>query len=168
MEYGVIYIKVCPKDGTPGDWIKYCHILSATPKSFQQNSEAIANDINTKYSDSIVIPMDIDVHPGFIIARLVMVNCHSLYEWDAETVRTKCANRVCNFRSIELREIVVPLEVDGRVFRYVGEHSSCHRCDRMSPPRRIDEFNWTSVSCARHDCLPNGIRPRRLMTSSPR
>jgi hypothetical protein len=64
MEYGVIYIKVCPKDGTPGDWIKYCHILSATPKSFQQNSEAIANDINTKYSDSIVIPMDIDVHPG--------------------------------------------------------------------------------------------------------
>jgi hypothetical protein len=64
MEYGVIYIKVCPKDGTPGDWIKYCHILSATPKSFQQNSESIANDINTKYSDSIVIPMDIDVHPG--------------------------------------------------------------------------------------------------------
>jgi len=64
MEYGVIYIKVCPKDGTPGDWIKYCHILSATPKSFQQNAEGIASDINTKYSDSIVIPMDIDVHPG--------------------------------------------------------------------------------------------------------
>jgi hypothetical protein len=64
MEYGVIYIKVCPKDGTPGDWIKYCHILSATPKSFQKNAEDIANDINTKYSDSIVIPMDIDVHPG--------------------------------------------------------------------------------------------------------
>ena len=64
MEYGVIYIKVCPKDGTPGDWVKYCHILSATPKSFQQNAEGIANDINTKYSDSIVIPMDIDVHPG--------------------------------------------------------------------------------------------------------
>jgi hypothetical protein len=64
MEYGVIYIKVCPKDGTPGDWIKYCHILSATPKSFQKNAEDIANNINTKYSDSIVIPMDIDVHPG--------------------------------------------------------------------------------------------------------
>ena len=64
MEYGVIYIKVCPKDGTPGDWIKYCHILSATPKSFQKNAEDIANDINSKYSDSIVIPMDIDVHPG--------------------------------------------------------------------------------------------------------
>jgi hypothetical protein len=64
MEYGVIYIKVCPKDGTPGDWIKHCHILSATPKSFQQNVKEIANDINTKYSDSIVIPMDVRVHPG--------------------------------------------------------------------------------------------------------
>ena len=64
MEYGVIYIKVCPKEGTPGEWIKYCQILSATPKSFQKNAEDIANDINTKYSDSIVIPMDIDVHPG--------------------------------------------------------------------------------------------------------
>ena len=64
MEYGVIYIKICPKKGTPGEWIRYCHILSATPKSFQQNAEDIANDINTKYSDSIVIPMDIDVHQG--------------------------------------------------------------------------------------------------------
>ena len=64
MEYGVIYIKICPKKGTPGEWIRYCHILSATPKSFQQNAEDIANDINAKYSDSIVIPMDIDVHPG--------------------------------------------------------------------------------------------------------
>ena len=43
MEYGVIYIKICPKEGTPGEWIKYCQILSATPKSFQQNAEDIAN-----------------------------------------------------------------------------------------------------------------------------
>ena len=45
MEYGVIYIKICPKEGTPGEWIKYCQILSATPKSFQQNAEDIANDL---------------------------------------------------------------------------------------------------------------------------
>ncbi len=64
MEYGVIYIKICPKEGTPGEWIKYCQILSATPKSFQKNAENIANNINTKYSDNIIIPMDIDVHPG--------------------------------------------------------------------------------------------------------
>ena len=64
MRYGVIYIKICPKEGTPGDWIKYCHILSATPKSFQINAKEIADDINSRYSDDIVIPMDIDVHPG--------------------------------------------------------------------------------------------------------
>jgi hypothetical protein len=64
VEYGVIYIKVCPKKGTPGEWIRYCQILSATPKSFQKNAENIANNINTKYSDNIIIPMDIDVHPG--------------------------------------------------------------------------------------------------------
>ena len=64
MEYGVIYIKVCPKKGTPGDWIKYCQILSATPKSFQKNVKEIANNINSKYSNDIIIPMDIDVHPG--------------------------------------------------------------------------------------------------------
>ena len=64
MKYGVIYIKICPKEGTPGDWIKYCQILSATPKSFQLNAKVIADDINSRYSDDIVIPMDIDVHPG--------------------------------------------------------------------------------------------------------
>jgi hypothetical protein len=64
MEYGVIYIKICPKKGSPGEWIKYCNILSSTPISFQQNVTQITNDINTKYSDSIIIPMDIDIHPG--------------------------------------------------------------------------------------------------------
>jgi len=62
MEYGVIYIKLCPNG--PGEWIKYCNILSSTPASFQQNVKDIANDINTKYLDSIVIPMDVTVHPG--------------------------------------------------------------------------------------------------------
>ena len=64
MRYGVIYIKICPKEGTPGDWIKYCQIISATPKSFQLNAKEIADDINVRYSNDIVIPMDIDVHPG--------------------------------------------------------------------------------------------------------
>jgi hypothetical protein len=49
MKYGVIYIKICPKDGTPSDWIKYCQVLSGTPKSFQINSKAIADDIKENY-----------------------------------------------------------------------------------------------------------------------
>ena len=62
MEYGVIYIKICPKGS--GEWIKHCHILSSLPMSFQQNVVDIANSINSKYSDDIIIPMDISVHPG--------------------------------------------------------------------------------------------------------
>ncbi len=62
MDYGVIYIKICPSG--VGEWIKYCHILSSTPTSFQQNVRDIANNINSKYSDDIIIPMDITVHPG--------------------------------------------------------------------------------------------------------
>ena len=62
MDYGVIYVKVCPKG--QGEWIKYCHILSSTPESFQKNVRDIANNINSKYSDYIIIPMDITVHPG--------------------------------------------------------------------------------------------------------
>ena len=64
MRYGVIYIKICPVEGSKGDWIKYCNTLSSMPKSFQQNVDIIANDINSRYSDDIVIPMDVDVHPG--------------------------------------------------------------------------------------------------------
>ena len=62
MKYGIIYIKVCPKGS--GAWIKHCHILSSTPMSFQQNVVDIANNINSKYSNDIVIKMDVAIHPG--------------------------------------------------------------------------------------------------------
>jgi hypothetical protein len=84
MEYGVIYIKICPPKGHPGEWIKYCHIFSVTPKSFQENVKQIANDINTKYADDIVIPMDIMVHPG----------CTTTIE-SVEKVATDMYNQFC-------------------------------------------------------------------------
>ena len=62
MQYGVIYIKICPKGS--GAWIKHCHILSSTPMSFQRNVVDIVNNINSKYSNDIVIKMDVNVHPG--------------------------------------------------------------------------------------------------------
>jgi hypothetical protein len=64
QEYDVIYLTVCPKKGTPAEWIKYCHIFSALPKSFQENIKHITDSINSKYTDDIVIPMDISLHPG--------------------------------------------------------------------------------------------------------
>ena len=62
MQYGVIYIKICPKGS--GAWLKHCHILSSTPMSFQRNVVDIMNNINSKYSDDIVIKMDLNIHPG--------------------------------------------------------------------------------------------------------
>ena len=83
MEYGVIYTKICPKDGVPGDWIKYCHIISATPKSFQENVATISEDINERFKDDIVIPMDVDVHPGCTTkpekVREIAEEMHRLY-----------------------------------------------------------------------------------------
>ena len=64
MNYGVVYVKICPPKGHNAEWIKYCHILSSTPTSLQSNIRQIVNKINSDYKDSIVIPMDITVHPG--------------------------------------------------------------------------------------------------------
>ena len=64
MNYGVIYVKICPPKGHSAEWIKYCHRLSSTPTSLQSNIRQIVNQINSDYKDNIVIPMDITVHPG--------------------------------------------------------------------------------------------------------
>jgi hypothetical protein len=64
MEYGIIYIKVCPPKGHNAEWLKYCQIFTSIPKSLQNNIIDIVKNINLKYSDDLVIPMDIDLHPG--------------------------------------------------------------------------------------------------------
>lgn len=62
--YGVIYAKICPKDKKNGSWIKYCHLISQTPQSFQDEMRDIVDYINKKYS--LIIPMDFSVHPGCV------------------------------------------------------------------------------------------------------
>ena len=64
MECGVIYIKICPPKGHKSEWIKYCYTFSSVPTSLQQNITKISNDINIKYVNDIIIPMDIMLHPG--------------------------------------------------------------------------------------------------------
>lgn len=66
MRYGAIYLKVCPVEGSEGEWIKYCNIFSSMPKSFQLNTKEIVEDINTRYSEYMAIPMDIEIHPGCV------------------------------------------------------------------------------------------------------
>lgn len=64
MEYGVIYIKVCPPLGSPFEWIRYCYLFELASKSVKDNIAHIVNHINTKYANDIVIPMDMMIHPG--------------------------------------------------------------------------------------------------------
>ena len=66
MKYGAMYVKICPEDNQPGNWIKYCYIKSVTPKSFQLGLNSIVNYINTTYKDDIIIPMDDNIHPGIL------------------------------------------------------------------------------------------------------
>jgi hypothetical protein len=82
MEYGIIYIKICPKRSAA--WLKHCNILSSTPMSFQQNVVDITNNINSKYLNDIVIKMDVAIHPG----------CTTIPE-KVEEVATDMYNQYC-------------------------------------------------------------------------
>ena len=65
IDCGMMYIKICPRESNLS-WIKYCHIKSIMPKSFQLNSDRIIDIINTKYVDDIYVQMDKSVHPGIL------------------------------------------------------------------------------------------------------
>lgn len=62
MDYGIIYIKICPKRGYSGEWIKYCHMVENMPKLVQERIKILSQKINTM--EGIVIPMDEMIHPG--------------------------------------------------------------------------------------------------------
>lgn len=64
MKCGVIYIKTCPPRDHKYEWLKYCYITKSIPKPILDNIIQIAHNINTKYSNDIIIPMDIMLHPG--------------------------------------------------------------------------------------------------------
>lgn len=66
MDYGIIYVKVLPPEGSPAEWMGYCYIFSFYPNSIQQNIKQIVDEINTKYVKDIVIPMNLMLHPGCV------------------------------------------------------------------------------------------------------
>jgi len=65
MDYGVIYMKFVPK-GKPS-WIKYCHLFGALPEDLKDGIKKIVFSINYEYKDNLVIPMNVDAHPGCIV-----------------------------------------------------------------------------------------------------
>lgn len=66
MICGSIYIKLIPSDKNLR-FIKYCHIIKSLPLLFQNEVEYISSYINNKYSEQLIVPMGIDVHPGCIV-----------------------------------------------------------------------------------------------------
>jgi len=66
MEYGVIYLKLIPKEGNLS-WIKYCHIYGALPIPIQDGIKKVVDTINNEYKDDIIIPMGLDAQIGCIV-----------------------------------------------------------------------------------------------------
>jgi len=65
MEYGVIYLKLIPKEGNLS-WIKYCHIYGALPFPIQEGIGKVVSTINNEYKGDIIVPMGLDAQLGCI------------------------------------------------------------------------------------------------------
>jgi hypothetical protein len=63
-EYGVLYAKVCvPKDNR-FHWLGHCGLFNILPKDLREEIILLADRINSKYKDSIILPMDKRIMPG--------------------------------------------------------------------------------------------------------
>ena len=63
-EYGVLYAKVCVPKENKIHWLGHCALFNILPKDLQKEIETLTNNINQKYKDSIIIPMDKRIMPG--------------------------------------------------------------------------------------------------------
>ena len=70
MEYGVIYLKVCPPAEHCLAWLKHVHIdTNIIPTKIQHNIRELSNKINDKYASDIIIDMDTKLHPGCLTTK---------------------------------------------------------------------------------------------------
>lgn len=66
QEYGVLYARVCfPKDHRL-NWLSYCNLFNLLPKDLKDEVIRLADHINQKYKDVIVVPMDKSIIPGCV------------------------------------------------------------------------------------------------------
>jgi len=63
-EYGILYAKVVFPRTHKLEWLAHCHLTNILPKDLQTEIRRLSNDINQKWKDSIVIPMDNSIMPG--------------------------------------------------------------------------------------------------------
>lgn len=73
-KYAVLYAKYCyPKDHK-FHWLGHCNILNLIPKKIQSDIEKLSNTINIKYSNDIIVNMDVSTMPGCISTPDVIHN----------------------------------------------------------------------------------------------
>lgn len=64
-EYGVLYVKInFPDDDTKYRWLNYCHLIGVLPKDLKKEIFNLADKINEKWGDNIIIPLDKRPMPG--------------------------------------------------------------------------------------------------------
>jgi len=66
MEYGILYAKVTFPSNHRLSWLNDCFLTNILPKDLQEEIRKLSIDINSKYKDSIVVPMDNRIIPGCV------------------------------------------------------------------------------------------------------
>jgi hypothetical protein len=66
MEYGILYAKVVFPSNHKLSWLNQCFLTNILPKDLQVEIKRLSNDINLKYKDFIIVPMDNRIIPGCV------------------------------------------------------------------------------------------------------
>lgn len=65
-EYGILYAKVVfPKEHRLS-WLNHCFLTNMLPNELQKEIKKLSSDINSKYKDVIIVPMDNSIIPGCV------------------------------------------------------------------------------------------------------
>lgn len=65
-EYGILYAKVVFPSNHKLSWLNHCFLTNILPKDLQDEIKKLSTYINSKYKDSIVVPMDNRIIPGCV------------------------------------------------------------------------------------------------------
>ena len=65
-KYGILYAKVVFPSNHKLSWLNHCFLTNILPKDLQEEIKKLSTNINSKYKDSIVVPMDNRIIPGCV------------------------------------------------------------------------------------------------------
>jgi hypothetical protein len=68
-EYGVLYAKVNFPNGHKYEWLRHCFLTKMLPIELQSEINNLSKEINEKYKDDIIIPMDSNINPGCVTTK---------------------------------------------------------------------------------------------------